>query len=114
MNKKYAHEMLKRQIKSEQIQEIEGASDPFIALGTLVEKYDAKNICAILDKMSPLGGALIYAMIKSYTLTTKVDNVELYNEVCLLAEELKLEICEGVVKAHNKNILILVGRIGPQ
>lgn len=96
------HRDIKEKISDETLKQIELSPDPFTALD-LLTNHESMTICAILDKLSPISGALLFGIIKmrAKNLTNEY-NVDFYQYIINRCEELELNVVKGCLFARNE------------
>ncbi len=93
------HFEIKSCILIETVMEVESCDEFFDAL-TILMRHDIPHICAIIDTMSILAGAMIFNYIKLKTLTE--DKNIFYEAIVERCEKLQMKVVKGLVYAQNE------------
>jgi hypothetical protein len=96
------HLDIKEKISEENVLQIESAPDPSAAVD-LLASHESMHVCAIIDKMSKIGAALVFGEIKLRAAdTTDKYNTDFYKHIVERCESLNLEAIKGCVHARNE------------
>lgn len=105
---KKEHDLIKEKISSEEARKIDLAPDPFTAVDLLIANQTPPHICAMIDKMSPLGAAMVFGVIKMRASTTTGEyDVDFYSSIVKRGEELELGAIKGMTHAMNETTRII-------
>lgn len=100
MTLKTEHKRIKDSISNSVIEGMHCCEDPFEATDTLSE-WGVKKACAIIDRMIPIAGVLIFAIVKT---KAKETNKQFYKSVVERAEKLNLQVTKGFNHAQKETL----------